>query len=63
MFNLYEQFLTEKAEGRNMLKQMGERTKTHIIKSERRLINLRNVNRSAEEYVKEKFGMDISDFR
>lgn len=63
LFALHEKFQSEMAEGRNMLRQMAERTKTHIKKSERRLENLRNVNRSAEEYVKEKFGMDISDFR
>ena len=63
LFALYNKSLAETAHGRNMLKQMAERTKTHIKKSERRLINLRNVNKSAEEYVKEKFGMDISDFR
>ena len=60
---LNQKALAEMAEGRNMLKQMAERTRSHIKKSERRLINLRNVNKSAEEYVKEKFGMDISDFR
>ncbi len=63
LFGLYQQGQAEFAEGRNMLKQMAERTKTHIKKSERRLVNLRNVNKSAEEYVKERFGMDISDFR
>jgi hypothetical protein len=42
---------------------MAERTRTHIKKSERRLENLRNVNTAQEKYVKEKFGMDISDFR
>ncbi len=63
LFGLYQQAQAEFAEGRNMLKQMAERTKTHIKKSERRLVNLRNVNKSAEEYVKEQFGMDISDFR
>ena len=63
LFALHRQAQAELASGRNMLKQMAERTRTHIKKSERRLINLRNVNRSAEEYVKERFGMDISDFR
>lgn len=63
LFGLYQQAQAEFAEGRNMLKQMAERTRTHIKKSERRLVNLRNVNKSAEDYVKEKFGMDISDFR
>jgi hypothetical protein len=53
----------EMAEGRDMLKHMAERTKTFIKKSERRLENLRTVNEAAEEYVKERFGMDISAFR
>ena len=44
-------------------KAEAERTKTYIKKSTRTLENLRNVNKSAEEYVKERFGMDISDFR
>lgn len=63
LFTLFQKSEAESAEGRNMLKQMAERTKTHIKKSERRLVNLRNVNKSAEEYVKERFGMDISDFQ
>ncbi|MBC7900123.1 MAG: hypothetical protein H7070_08730, partial [Saprospiraceae bacterium] len=63
LFTMHEKFQAEMSEGRNMLKQMAERTKTHIKKSERRLKNLQNVNRSAEEYVKERFGLDISDFR
>lgn len=63
LFALNQKAQAEMAEGRNMLKQMAERTRTHIKKSERRLVNLRNVNESAEEYVKERFGMDISDFR
>ena len=63
LFTLHEKFQAEMSEGRNMLKQMAERTKTHIKKSERRLENLQNVNKSAEEYVKERFDLDISDFR
>ena len=50
-------------EGRNLLKQMAERTKTHIAKSERRLSTLKNLNQAQEEYVKERYGMDISAFR
>ena len=46
-----------------MIKQMAARTRVHIKKSERRLANLRNVNSATEEYVKERFGMDITDFR
>jgi len=63
LFDLSKKVKAEMTEGRDLLKHMAERSKTHIKKSERRLENLRNVNRSAEEYVKEKFGMDISDFR
>jgi hypothetical protein len=63
LFILYTKANDESAAGRDMLRQMAERAKTHIAKTKRRLENLRNVNRSAEEYVKERFGMDISDFR
>jgi hypothetical protein len=51
------------AEGRDLLAQMAARTRVHIKKSERRLANLRVVNQAQEEYVKEKFGMDIEEFR
>ncbi|CAN5579589.1 hypothetical protein BH24ACI3_BH24ACI3_05010 [soil metagenome] len=63
---LYELFVkveAEETEGRDLLRQMAERAKTAIRKSGRRLVNLQNVNAAQEEYVKEKFGMDISDFR
>jgi hypothetical protein len=63
LFVLHTKAADEAAAGRDMLKQMAERAKTHILKSQRRLENLRNVNLSQEEYVKERFGMDISDFR
>lgn len=63
LYALREKAAAETLLGRDMLKQMAERTKTHINKSQRRLINLRNVNEAAEEYVKEKYGMDIKDFR
>jgi hypothetical protein len=63
LFTLREKVIAELAEGRDLLKHMAERTKTFIKKSERRLTNLRNVNEAAEEYVKERYGMDISSFR
>jgi len=50
-------------EGRDLLRHMAERTKTAIQKSGRRLVNLKNVNEAAEEYVKERYDMDISAFR
>ncbi|HEX8637988.1 MAG TPA: hypothetical protein VF692_08000, partial [Pyrinomonadaceae bacterium] len=63
LFTLREKVHAEMLEGRNMLKQMAERTKTLILKAERRLLNLRNLNSAQEDYVKERFGMDISAFR
>lgn len=63
LFTLFGKVNAELAEGRDLLKHMAERTRTHIKKSERRLENLRNVNSAQEEYVKDKYGMDISTFR
>lgn len=63
LFVLREKANAEMLEGKNLLKQMAERTKTHIKKSQRRLENLRNLNQAQEEYVKDRYGMDISAFR
>ena len=63
LFILREKVEAEMAEGRDMLAQMASRTRVHIKKSQRRLTNLRSVNAAAEEHVKEKYGMDIGEFR
>ncbi len=63
LFGLRARMLDEMAEGRDMIKQIAARTVVQIKKSERRLANLRNVNQAAEEYVKDRFGLDISEFR
>ncbi len=63
LYILREKMQAEAAEGRDMIKQIAARTAVQIKKSERRLANLRNVNQAAEEYVKDKYGMDISAFR
>ncbi len=63
LYSLHIKDLAERSAGRDMLKHMAERAKTHIAKSKRRLENLRSVTKSQEEYVREKFGMDITDFR
>lgn len=63
LYELRRKVEAEMAEGRDMLAQMAARTRVHIRKSQRRLENLKNVNQAQEEYVKEKFGMDIEDFR
>jgi predicted nuclease with TOPRIM domain len=63
LFSLREKMQAEMIEGRDMIKQMAARTVVQIKKSERRLANLKNVNKAAEEYVKDKYGLDISGFR
>ncbi|HUR97475.1 MAG TPA: hypothetical protein VMZ26_05335 [Pyrinomonadaceae bacterium] len=63
LYVLLQKVEAEFSEGRDMLKHMAERTKSSIKKSERRLTNLKTVNEAAEEYVKERYGMDISGFR
>ena len=63
LYVLREKMLAEMSEGRDMIKQIAARTVVQIRKSERRLLNLRDVNKAAEEYVKDKYGMDISGFR
>lgn len=63
LYDLRKRVEDEMAEGRDLLAQMANRTRVHIKKSERRLTNLKSVNRAQEEYVKETFGMDIKDFR
>ncbi len=60
---LFWKVRNEAAAGRDLLSHMAERARTHILKTQRRLDNLKNVNLSAEEYVRGKFGVDISDFR
>jgi hypothetical protein len=63
LYILKQKAEVEMLEGRDMLKQIAERTRTHIHKAKRRLLNLRNVNTAAEDYVKDRYGMDISAFR
>lgn len=63
LYELRQKVEAEMAEGRDVLSQMAARTRAHIKKSERRLANLRSVNQAQEEYVKERYGMDIGDFR
>lgn len=63
LYEMREQVRTEQLEGRNYFKQMSGRTKTHIMKAQRRLENLRNLNVVQEDYVRERYGLDISEFR
>lgn len=62
-YSLRKKAEAEKNEGRDMFLQMSSRAKVQIMRSQRRLENLRNLNLAQEEYVKEKFGLDIGEFR
>ena len=62
LFILQQKVHAEMLEGRNLLKQMAERTKTHIKKAERRLSNLRQANLSDTSDIDVR-EMDISAFR
>ncbi len=53
----------EMNEGRDMFAQMSNRAKVQIMRSQRRLDNLKNLNLAQEDYVKEQFGLDIDEFR
>jgi hypothetical protein len=53
----------EMLEGRNLLRQMGERARTQITKANRRLSALRNVNAAMKEDNGERYGLNISTLR
>lgn len=63
LFILREKVYREQLEGRNLLKQMAERTKTHIKKAERRLSNLKNVVAADEIDMRKRFGLNVGAFR
>ncbi len=63
LFILQNKVRNEQLEGRNLLKQMAERTKTHIKKATRRLSNLKQVNDAQLEEAAERFGINVSAFR
>jgi hypothetical protein len=62
-YTLRQKSEAERKEGRDMFAQMSNRAKVQIMRSGRRLATLRDLNVAQEDYVKEKFGLDISDFR
>jgi hypothetical protein len=51
---------SEMLEGRNLLRKMAERTKTHIKKAERRFSNLKQANEVVPAASNERFGLDVS---
>ncbi len=63
LYVLREKVYREQLEGRNLLKQMAERTKTHIKKAERRLNNLKKVVEAEEIDMRERFGLNVEAFR
>jgi SHS2 domain-containing protein len=63
LYEMREKVRTEQLEGRNYFNQISARTRTHIMKAQRRLENLKNLNVVQEDYVREKYGLDISEFR
>ncbi len=62
LFILRDKVRAEQLEGRSLLKQMAERTRTHIKKAERRLSNLRSVNAANDIERDELHGMNVSMF-
>jgi DNA-directed RNA polymerase subunit F len=50
----------EMSEGRNLLSQMAERTRTHIKRAQRKLNHLRQVS---EVDADERFSLNVSMFR
>jgi hypothetical protein len=63
LFILREKVNAEMKEGRNMLKHMAGRTRSHILKNERRLVNLRQANAAVVDDIKDRYGIDVSAFK
>jgi len=63
LFILRDKVHAEMLEGRNLLKQMAERTKTHIQKAERRFGNLRQANEAGEVDTTRRYGLNVSAFK
>lgn len=63
LYILKEKVRAEQIEGRNLLSQMAERTKTHIRKSTRRLKNIQQVIEADDIDMRERYGLDVEAFR
>lgn len=63
LYVLREKVRTEQEEGRNLLRQMADRTSTHIKKAKRRLNHLKNITEAELEEPDERFGLNVSAFR
>jgi len=62
LFILQNKVRAEMLEGRNLLQQMAARTRTHIVKAQRKLDHLVKVNESGNS-TDTRFGLDVSAFR
>lgn len=60
LYILRDKVRSEMIEGRNLLRQMAERTRTHIKKAERRFSNLKQANQGALSSSSEGFRLDVS---
>ncbi len=63
LYILRDKVRNEQIEGRNLLKQMAERTRTQIKKAERRLNNLQNIVEAEEIDMRERYGLNVEAFR
>ena len=63
LFVLREKVRNEQLEGRNLLSQMAERTKTHIKKAKRRLNNIQQVIKADEIDMSKRYGLNVDAFR
>ena len=63
LFVLRAKVRAEQLEGRNLLKQMAERTKTHILKSKRRLNHIQQVIEADDIDMRERYGLNVEAFR
>lgn len=62
-FKLHAKAQAHYLEGRDMFKQMSNHAKIQLMRLERRLKTLEDLNKAQAEYVKEQFGLDIGEFR
>jgi len=62
LFILQKKVRNEMLEGRNLLQQMAARSRTHIVKAQRKLDHLVKVN-EGENPSETRFGLDVSAFR
>ncbi len=63
LYVLRDKVRREQIDGRNLLKQMAERTKTHIKKANRRLNNLEQVVLADEIEMNERYGLNVEAFK